>query len=235
MAIDLDREAALVRIDGRRIPMPTLQRRTLAMLLRRPGDVVPTRDLLNALWPGQDEACARRRLKVQIYRVRRRLDGLPGPSVVSIRSVRGDGYAADVALRTAAVPAQRSESPAGPPNGIHRGEYGVRLLTISGVQLDLDALQLRCGPHRSDLTVAEFHLLRVLMENAGRVLSPHRLTGEVWIREPNRDPRILHEYVGRVRRRLTAVNADPTLLRTVRNGGYVFDRIGPSPRPALAV
>jgi DNA-binding response OmpR family regulator len=225
MTVELDLAAAQLRVDGRAVPLPALQRRILHLLMRRPGEVVNTRRLVQLLWPDQDERRARIRLRTQIYRIRRRLRSHACSPGVAIRSVRGEGYVVDVPLPVADTPTNRSASP---PNGLHRGEYGVRLLSVSGVQLDLDALQLRCGQRRTDLTVAEFRLFWALMENAGRIIAARPLTDAVWGTDPVHKTRILHEYVGRARRRLQMVGADETLLRTVRHAGYVFDRIGPA-------
>jgi DNA-binding response OmpR family regulator len=99
----------------------------------------------------------------------------------------------------------------------------LRLLSVSGVSLNLDGYQLRAGDAKVELNTTEFALLRVLMDNAGRILRTQQIIEEVW--GPGRQVHrtILNENIGRVRRKLDQVGASGDLVGTVRGTGYVFD------------
>jgi DNA-binding response OmpR family regulator len=101
----------------------------------------------------------------------------------------------------------------------------LRLLTVSGVSLNLDGYQLRAGDAKAELNTTEFALLHVLMDNAGRVLATQQIMDQVWGPGRHVHPRILNENIRRVRRRLQQVGALGNLVRTVRGTGYVFDVI----------
>jgi len=101
----------------------------------------------------------------------------------------------------------------------------LRLLTVCGVSLNPDGYQLRAGDAKVELNTTEFALLRVRMDNAGRVLPPQQITDEVWGTGHQVHARILNENIGRVRRKLQQVGASGDLVRTVRGTGYVFDVI----------
>ena len=103
----------------------------------------------------------------------------------------------------------------------------LRLLSVSGVSLNLDGFQLRAGDAKAELNTTEFALLRVLMDNAGRVLPSQQITEEVWGSGHQVHNRILNENISRVRRKLQQVGASAELVRTVRGTGYVFDVIDP--------
>jgi DNA-binding response OmpR family regulator len=103
----------------------------------------------------------------------------------------------------------------------------LRLLTVSGVSLNLDGYQLRAGDAKVELNTIESALLCVLMDNAGRVLPTQQITDEVWGPGQQVHSRILNENISRVRRKLQQVGASGDLVRTVRGTGYVFDVIDP--------
>jgi DNA-binding response OmpR family regulator len=105
----------------------------------------------------------------------------------------------------------------------------LRLLSVSGVSLNLDGIQLRAGDTKVELNTTEFALLHVLMNNAGRILSSEQIIGAVWGGGRRVHSRILNENLRRVRGKLRQIGAPEQLIRTVRGAGYVFDVIEPSP------
>jgi DNA-binding response OmpR family regulator len=105
----------------------------------------------------------------------------------------------------------------------------LRLLSVSGVSLNLDGVQLRAGDAKVELNTTEFALLHVLMDNAGRILSSEQIIGAVWA-DGRVHSGILNENLRRVRGKLRQVGASDQLIRTVRGAGYVFDVIEPPAR-----
>ena len=103
----------------------------------------------------------------------------------------------------------------------------MRLLSVSGVSLNLDGYQLRAGDAKVELNTTEFALLHVLMDNAGRIPQTQQITDEVWGHGHQVHNRILNENISRVRRKLQQVGASGDLVRTVRGTGYVLDGIEP--------
>ena len=99
-----------------------------------------------------------------------------------------------------------------------------RMVGFAGLQADLDARILQGADGTEvDLTSAEFDLLACFLERPRRVLSRDQLLD--WTRGRSADPfdRTIDVSVSRLRRKLAAVTPDATqLIKTVRNGGYLF-------------
>jgi len=61
------------------------------------------------------------------------------------------------------------------------------------------------------LTPREYELLKVLLANAGRVVTRGRLLRAVWGTAYSEEGHYLHVYVGQIRRKLAAVDPDGAL------------------------
>lgn len=88
---------------------------------------------------------------------------------------------------------------------------------------DRGAAQLSRGPHEIHLTMTEFRLLSVLVENSGRVLSRSALLEHVWEEGFFGDERIVDVHVRRLRKKLERDPSAPRTLVTVRGLGYRLD------------
>ena len=103
---------------------------------------------------------------------------------------------------------------------------------LDGLHIDLErmAMQDRDG-HARSLTTADFKLLRVLIENAGRALSRDRLMdlidGPAWAPMD----RTIDNRVARLRKKIERDPSRPALIRTVRGIGYMLTEPG-EPVPA---
>ncbi|MFZ4150388.1 response regulator transcription factor [Streptomyces pseudogriseolus] len=99
------------------------------------------------------------------------------------------------------------------------------LLVVGDLELDPDSRQVLRGGRSVELSPTEFSLLRVLMENAGRVLSREQLLERVWAYDFGGDDSIVASYISYLRRKIDT--DEPKLIHTVRGIGYVLRR----PRP----
>ncbi|MEO5373362.1 MAG: response regulator [Alphaproteobacteria bacterium] len=72
------------------------------------------------------------------------------------------------------------------------------------------------------LTGAEFDLLLAFLDHAQAVLSRDQLSEITRGRSPHLFDRSIDVLIGRLRRKLEPDPREPTLLQTVRNGGYVL-------------
>ena len=73
-----------------------------------------------------------------------------------------------------------------------------------------------------DLTAGEFGLLLALVEHPGRVLTRDQLLDLTRGREAGPFDRSVDIQVSRLRRKIEDDSKRPTLIKTVRSGGYVF-------------
>ena len=105
-----------------------------------------------------------------------------------------------------------------------------RALTFLGWRLDGALRELRDPKGaRVAVTDAEFDLLQALCERAGRVLSRDQLLDLTQGRAAATFERSVDVLVSRLRRKIESDPQHPTVIKTVRSGGYLF---APSVEPA---
>lgn len=98
------------------------------------------------------------------------------------------------------------------------------MLSVRGVTLDPPGCCVRVRGHLVPLAPRELTLLGVLMTNAGTVVGFRELLDQAWGPDSPSDYRTLKAHILRLRRKLETDPHSPTLIRTVRRVGYVFDR-----------
>ena len=91
------------------------------------------------------------------------------------------------------------------------------------VRVDPDQRRVFVRGEEVHLRRKEFELLRLLVENAGRVLTRDVLIDRVWGTDYIGDTKTLDVHVKRLRSRIEADPSDPVLITTVRGVGYRFD------------
>src|SRR5438128_8961075 len=100
---------------------------------------------------------------------------------------------------------------------------GATALTFLGWRIDFRLRELR-NPDgaRVAMTGAEFDLLRTLCERPGRVLSRDSLLDLTQGRNAGSFERSIDVLVSRIRRKIEPDPVEPTMIKTVRSGGYMF-------------
>lgn len=89
--------------------------------------------------------------------------------------------------------------------------------------LDLDAQTLRDDDNNEHpLTASEFGLLKVFAANPKRVLSRERLLELANARDAEAFDRAIDLRIMRIRRKIEPDPTKPSVIRTIRGGGYVF-------------
>jgi DNA-binding response OmpR family regulator len=95
--------------------------------------------------------------------------------------------------------------------------FGV--LTLDVPELTLSGLPQ--GPIR--LTPLETRFLQLLFAHGGRTVSTDRLLVHVWGNRAGGNRQLLKQLVHRLRHKIETNPADPKLIRTVPNAGYLID------------
>jgi DNA-binding response OmpR family regulator len=96
--------------------------------------------------------------------------------------------------------------------------------------LDQDAQVLRDDQgHEHPLTASEYGLLKVFAANPRRVLSRDRLLELANARDAEAFDRAIDLRIMRIRRKIEPNPSHPSVIRTVRGGGYVFSPGGETP------
>ena len=96
-------------------------------------------------------------------------------------------------------------------------------LVSTHIRLDEAARLVWKDGHLLDLTPIEFDLLHTLMRHHGRALSREQLIEKVWGYDYYGDARVVDVHVGRLRKKVEADPANPTLIATVWGAGYRFE------------
>jgi DNA-binding response OmpR family regulator len=92
-------------------------------------------------------------------------------------------------------------------------------LRLGPLELDLERSEARAGSERFELSARELRMLRVLAQDAGRIVSRRTLLREAWDMH-NADQvetRTVDVHVAKLRKKLGAHGA---LIETVRGQGY---------------
>ena len=99
----------------------------------------------------------------------------------------------------------------------------VSAVTPAGrLQLDEKSLSARLGAHELELTGAEFRTLKCLAEHAGQIVSREQLTRQALGRRLGAYDRAIDTHVSNLRKKLGPAPGDPTVIRSVRNAGYLL-------------
>ena len=101
-----------------------------------------------------------------------------------------------------------------------RDEGGV--LSAGDVEMNLETRNVTRSGSAVELTLKEFELLRVLLENAGRLVRRETLINEVW--DPNwfGSTKTVDVHVSALRKKLGDEPASPRYIHTVRGVGFRF-------------
>jgi two-component system, OmpR family, response regulator len=111
----------------------------------------------------------------------------------------------------------------GATRGADRAATARSRIRFSGWSLDLASREL-LSPSGEDvrLTTGEFELLAAFVNHANQVLSRDRLLDLSRHREAGPFDRTIDVQVGRLRRKLEDDPKNPSMIKTVRGGGYIF-------------
>ncbi|MGN6088260.1 MAG: response regulator transcription factor [Actinomycetales bacterium] len=98
------------------------------------------------------------------------------------------------------------------------------LATVHGVRLDAGSRQAWRDGQELNLTAKEFDLLRVLVREAGKVVSREQLMREVWDSAWWNSTKTLDMHISWLRRKLGDEANSPRYIATVRGVGFRFER-----------
>ena len=102
-------------------------------------------------------------------------------------------------------------------------------LVVGQVRVDAERRTAALDGDELELSRKEFDLLRLLMENAGAVVTRERLIDEVWDTNWYGSTKTLDVHVSALRRKLGDDSNDPRYIHTVRGVGFRFagpDEVG---------
>ncbi|MEV6106211.1 response regulator transcription factor [Streptomyces sp. NPDC051940] len=93
-----------------------------------------------------------------------------------------------------------------------------------GVRIDTESHRAWIGDEELQLTAKEFDLLRVLVRDAGRVVTRDQLMREVWDTTWWSSTKTLDMHISWLRKKLGDDAANPRYIATVRGVGFRFEK-----------
>jgi DNA-binding response OmpR family regulator len=97
---------------------------------------------------------------------------------------------------------------------------GADTALIGDAMVDFRVFELRTGGEVVHLTLLEATLLKLLVQNAGRIVSKAEILQKVWNVSPDTETRAVDNFIVRLRRYLEPDPRQPRYLHTVRGAGY---------------
>jgi two-component system KDP operon response regulator KdpE len=99
-------------------------------------------------------------------------------------------------------------------------EAGEPVFNSGTLSIDFAARQVRVDGEEIKLTPTEYSLLRVLAQNAGKVVTHRQLLRSVWGEKAESQAQYLRVYVTHLRKKLEPERDSPTLIKTEVGIGY---------------
>lgn len=99
-----------------------------------------------------------------------------------------------------------------------RGEADdAKVLEVNGIRMDVEHHRVEVGSALIELTATEFRLLKLLLEECGKVQTREKLLQKVWNYENDIETRTVDTHMRRLREKL---GEEASWLETVRGVGY---------------
>jgi DNA-binding response OmpR family regulator len=95
---------------------------------------------------------------------------------------------------------------------------------VQGVRIDAESRRAWMGEQELQLTTKEFDLLRVLVRDAGKVVTREQIMREVWDTNWWGSTKNLDMHISWLRRKLGDDAGSPRYITTVRGVGFRFER-----------
>lgn len=102
-----------------------------------------------------------------------------------------------------------------------QGEVIFEKLDAGDLSLNLESYDLTCGQKTIHLSFKEFSLAKVLMSNAGQVVSKELLIERVWGVESSAEDNNVEAYVSFLRKKMRFLGSQ-ACIETIRKAGYRF-------------
>lgn len=107
---------------------------------------------------------------------------------------------------------------------LRRAVEGSNIISAGPVQLDLSAQQVFVAEQLLDLTAFEYKIVEYFMRHQGKVVSKSVLTDYLYEQDFDRDSNVIEVLVGRVRKKISAVEPECLPIVTMRGRGYMFQK-----------
>ena len=101
--------------------------------------------------------------------------------------------------------------------------YVENVLTVGSLNVNLLKHEVFKGNEKIDLTLKEFELLKLLLENKGKVLSRNYLLDKIWGYDYYGETRTVDVHIRYLRKKIEGDNSSEKYIQTIRGVGYKID------------
>lgn len=108
-------------------------------------------------------------------------------------------------------------------DGIFTRRYGGKEIIVGDIRIDKSGNNVFYKDEKLELTIKEYELLLLLVENPGKVLSKEYLFNEVWGSDSESEMQTLTVHIKWLRTKLEDDPKNPVHLQTVWGVGYKFE------------
>ena len=91
------------------------------------------------------------------------------------------------------------------------------------IRIDFGRLEAFKAGRRLELTPREFKILRLFVENPGKVVSRNELLDKVWGYDVFPTTRTVDNHIVKLRKQIEDVPSEPKIITSVRGVGYKFN------------
>jgi len=107
-------------------------------------------------------------------------------------------------------------------DGIFKRQYSTNELVSGDIKVDKNSHSVYFKGNKVDVTVKEFQLLVLLMENEGKVMNKEFLFNEIWGMDSESEQQTLTVHIKWLRSKIEDDAKAPTHIQTVWGVGYKF-------------
>lgn len=189
---------------------------------------VPDLILLDLMLPGLDglEVCKRLRMEKQTKKVpifmltakSEELDKILGLELGADDYITKPFSIKELIARIRAAMRRISDASTEEPSG----EESSKILKVKNIEIDIEKYEVRVNGEKIALTLKEFELLKMLVENRGKVLTRDFLLDRIWGYDYIGETRTVDVHIRHVRQKLNDNEGSDQMIETIRGVGYRF-------------
>ena len=101
-------------------------------------------------------------------------------------------------------------------------EAKAKILKIRDIEIDCEKYEVRKNGEKIALTLKEFELLKMLVENKGKVLTRDFLLDKIWGYDYAGETRTVDVHIRHVRQKINDDEGSNQMIETIRGVGYRF-------------
>ena len=103
------------------------------------------------------------------------------------------------------------------------GNVKKEVLAIEGIELDDRTKEVTLDGEKVSLTPTEYDILKLLLENQGKVFSPNQIYASVWKDDPYGAENTVAVHIRHLREKIEYNPAEPRYLKAVWGRGYKIE------------